>query len=85
MICPRVIPVLLLQGQGLVKTVQFKDPKYVGDPLNAVRIFNEKEVDELVFLDITATVAAKEPPYELISAIAGNALCPSAMAGGCVL
>ncbi|MDA9657655.1 imidazole glycerol phosphate synthase subunit HisF, partial [Alphaproteobacteria bacterium] len=46
----RVIPTLLLKGQGLVKTIKFKNPKYIGDPINAVRIFNEKEVDELVFL-----------------------------------
>ena len=55
MIRPRVIPALLLKGQGLVKTVKFKDPKYLGDPINIVRIFNDKEVDELIFLDITAT------------------------------
>ena len=48
----RVIPVLLLKGVGLYKTVKFKEPKYIGDPINAIRIFNEKEVDELVFLDI---------------------------------
>ena len=55
MIRPRVIPCLLLQDRGLVKTVRFKDPKYLGDPINIVRIFNDKEVDELVFLDIQAT------------------------------
>ena len=55
MIRPRVIPCLLLQDKGLVKTVRFKNPKYLGDPINIVRIFNDKEVDELVFLDITAT------------------------------
>lgn len=54
MILKRVIPCLLLKGMGLVKTVEFKDPKYVGDPRNAVKIFNEKEVDELVLLDIQA-------------------------------
>ena len=53
----RVIPCLLLRNGGLVKTVKFQDPKYVGDPINAVRIFNEKEVDEMVFLDISATPA----------------------------
>ncbi|MBK9284912.1 MAG: hypothetical protein IPM51_11450 [Sphingobacteriaceae bacterium] len=52
---PRVIPVLLLKGQGLVKTVQFKKPNYIGDPINAVKIFNDKECDELIFLDITAS------------------------------
>ena len=55
MLRSRVIPCLLLQNKGLVKTVKFKDPKYVGDPINAVKIFNEKEVDELIFLDIDAS------------------------------
>lgn len=57
---PRVIPCLLLQDLGLVKTVKFKNPKYVGDPLNAVKIFNEKKADELIFLDITATVERRQ-------------------------
>ena len=56
MVRTRIIPLLLLKNQGLVKTVKFKNPTYIGDPINAVRIFNDKEVDELVFLDITATV-----------------------------
>ena len=55
MLHPRIIPCLLVKKKGLVKTVNFKDPKYVGDPINAVRIFNEKEVDELIVLDIDAT------------------------------
>ena len=55
MLRTRVIPCLLLKGNGLVKTVQFKNPTYIGDPINAVKIFNDKEVDELVFLDIAAT------------------------------
>ena len=55
MLCPRIIPCLLIRNGGLVKTVQFDDPKYVGDPLNAVRIFNEKEVDELIVIDIDAS------------------------------
>ncbi|MDO9418351.1 AglZ/HisF2 family acetamidino modification protein [Pararhizobium sp.] len=78
----RVIPVLLLRGQGLVKTVKFKDPKYVGDPINAVRIFNEKEVDELVFLDITATAENRDPPFDLLKDIAGEAFMPMAYGGG---
>ncbi len=78
----RVIPVLLLRGQGLVKTVKFKDPKYVGDPINAVRIFNEKEVDELVFLDITATPEGRGPDFELLSDIASEAFMPMAYGGG---
>lgn len=78
----RVIPVLLLRGQGLVKTVKFKDPKYVGDPINAVRIFNEKEVDELVFLDIAATAENRDPPFDLLKDIAGEAFMPMAYGGG---
>jgi len=56
MIRPRIIPVLLLKNNGLVKTVNFKSPKYVGDPINAIRIFNEKKVDELIFLDILTSL-----------------------------
>ena len=66
MIYPRVIPILLLSGDGLVKTINFDNEVYIGDPINAVRIFNEKEVDELVLLDIRATVNGCEPNYELI-------------------
>lgn len=78
----RVIPVLLLRGRGLVKTVKFKDPKYIGDPINSVRIFNEKEVDELVFLDITATPEGRGPDFELLAEIAGEAFMPMAYGGG---
>lgn len=78
----RVIPVLLLRGKGLVKTVKFKDPKYIGDPINSVRIFNEKEVDELVFLDITATPEGRGPDFELLTDIAGEAFMPMAYGGG---
>jgi imidazole glycerol-phosphate synthase subunit HisF len=78
----RVIPVLLLHGQGLVKTVKFKEPKYIGDPINAVRIFNEKEVDEIVFLDITATPEGRQPNFNLLSDIAGEAFMPMAYGGG---
>ena len=78
----RVIPVLLLRGKGLVKTVRFKDPKYIGDPINSVRIFNEKEVDELVFLDITATPEGRGPDFELLSDIASEAFMPMAYGGG---
>ena len=55
MLRSRIIPCLLISNNGLVKTIQFKSPKYVGDPINAVKIFNEKEVDELMFLNIDAT------------------------------
>lgn len=78
----RVIPILLLRGKGLVKTVKFKDPKYIGDPINSVRIFNEKEVDELVFLDITATPEGRGPDFELLADIAGEAFMPMAYGGG---
>ena len=63
---PRIIPILLLKGSGLYKTLKFKDPKYIGDPLNAVKIFNEKEVDELIVLDITAGLENRKPNYELL-------------------
>jgi len=76
------MPVLLLQGRSLVKTVKFKKPKYIGDPINAVRIFNEKEVDELVFLDIEATNSRKGPNFELLSNIASEAFMPMAYGGG---
>lgn len=78
----RVIPVLLLRGKGLVKTVKFKEPKYIGDPINSVRIFNEKEVDELIFLDITATPEGRGPDFELLADIAGEAFMPMAYGGG---
>jgi cyclase len=78
----RVIPVLLLRGKGLVKTVKFKDAKYVGDPINSVRIFNEKEVDELVFLDITATPENRGPNFVLLEDIASEAFMPMAYGGG---
>jgi len=78
----RVIPCLLLRNNGLVKTVRFKDSAYIGDPINAVRIFNEKEVDELIFLDIDATRDKKEPSFSLISKIAGECFMPFAYGGG---
>jgi cyclase len=78
----RVIPVLLLRGQGLVKTIKFKQPTYVGDPINAVRIFNEKEADELIFLDISATPEKRGPDFELLSDIASEAFMPMAYGGG---
>lgn len=82
MLKPRVIPCLLLKNSGLVKTVKFKDPKYVGDPINAVKIFNDKEVDELIFLDITATREKRTPAFRLISDIAGECFMPLAYGGG---
>ena len=82
MLKTRVIPCLLLKNQGLVKTVKFKDPKYVGDPINAVKIFNEKEVDELLFLDITATVENRKPNFPIISDIASECFMPFGYGGG---
>ena len=79
---PRVIPVLLFQGGGLYKTTRFKDPVYVGDPINAVKIFNEKEVDELVFVDITATSEKRRPDFARISEIAGECFMPLCYGGG---
>ncbi|MBL8314796.1 MAG: imidazole glycerol phosphate synthase subunit HisF [Rubrivivax sp.] len=82
MLRTRVIPCLLLRGGGLVKTRRFKDAVYVGDPVNAVRIFSEKEVDELVLLDIDASREGREPNYELIAEIAGECFMPVAYGGG---
>ena len=82
MLRPRIIPCLLIQNGGLVKTRQFADPTYVGDPLNAVRIFNEKEVDELLVLDIDATSKGLEPNYVLIAQLASECRMPLAYGGG---
>ena len=78
----RVIPCLLIQGNGLVKTRKFKDPVYVGDPVNAMRIFSDEEADEIVVLDIDASKRGAEPNYELISEMAGEAFMPMAYGGG---
>jgi cyclase len=82
MLKPRVIPILLLQDNGLVKTTKFKNPKYIGDPINAIRIFNEKEVDELIFLDITVTKNNKAIDFDLISKIASECFMPLSYGGG---
>lgn len=79
---PRVIPVLLLKGKGLVKTINFRKPTYIGDPINAVKIFNELEADELMFLDITATNENRLPSSEIIKQIADEAFMPFAVGGG---
>jgi cyclase len=79
---PRVIPFLLLKGRGLVKTVRFKAPTYIGDPRNAVRIFNEKEVDELALLDIAATPEGRGPQFDLVREIVSEAFMPVAYGGG---
>jgi cyclase len=82
MLRPRVTPCLLIHDAGLVKTVRFKDAKYVGDPINAVRIFNEKEADELIVLDIDATVLGQEPNYQRISYLASECRMPLCYGGG---
>jgi imidazole glycerol-phosphate synthase subunit HisF len=82
MLYPRIIPVLLVRDKGLVKTVKFKDPKYVGDPLNAVRIFNEKEADELTVIDIDATAQGREPDYKMIENLASECRMPLCYGGG---
>lgn len=79
---PRVIPVLLLKNKGLVKTIQFKKPKYIGDPMNAVKIFNDMGADELVFLDITATAENRIAPIDVIQEIGDEAYMPIAVGGG---
>lgn len=82
MLRPRIIPSLLIHDNGLVKTVNFKSPKYVGDPINAVKIFNEKEVDELAVFDIDATVKNLEPNYGLIEKLAIQSRMPLCYGGG---
>lgn len=82
MLRPRIIPCLLVHQGGLVKTQGFKDPKYVGDPINAVRIFNEKEADELMVLDIDATVKKVEPDFVLIAKLAAECRMPLCYGGG---
>jgi cyclase len=78
----RIIPVLLLNKGGLYKTVNFKAAKYIGDPINSVKIFNEKEADELLLLDYTASVEKRGPDYGKIAEIAGEAFMPMAYGGG---
>ena len=82
MLKKRIIPCLLLHKGGLYKTVRFKNPNYIGDPINAIRIFNEKEVDELMFIDIDATVSGSEPNYKMIENIASECFMPLSYGGG---
>ena len=79
---PRVIPVLLLKDNGLVKTIKFKDEKYIGDPINAVKIFNDLEADELIILDINATNENRTLDSELVNKIGDEAYMPFAVGGG---
>jgi cyclase len=82
MLRPRIIPCLLIHKGGLVKTQGFGAPKYVGDPINAVKIFNEKEADELIVLDIDASVNRAEPNYSLIAKLAAECRMPLCYGGG---
>jgi cyclase len=82
MLRPRITPCLLVRDKGLVKTVGFSSPKYVGDPINAVKIFNEKEVDELMILDIDATVRGYTPDYRMIENLAVESRMPLCYGGG---
>ena len=87
---PRIIPCLLLEDKGIVKTVKFKDPRYIGDPINAIRIFNEKEADELMFLDIMASrnqgffskLKTRQMPFDLLKKISRECLMPLSYGGG---
>jgi len=78
----RIIPCLLYDGIGLVKTVKFKNPNYIGDPINAIKIFNDKEVDELIVLDINASKQKRKPNFEHIANMASEAFMPFAYGGG---
>lgn len=82
MLKTRVMPCLLYYNKGLYKTVKFKKPAYIGDPINAIKIYNEKEVDELIFLDITASIENREPNYKVISDIASECFMPLCYGGG---
>ena len=82
MLQARVIPVLLLRGKGLVKTIKYDKATYIGDPINAIRIFNEKEVDELVLLDIDASKNRSKPNFEMIKSVASECFMPLGYGGG---
>jgi imidazole glycerol-phosphate synthase subunit HisF len=78
----RIIPCLLYDGSGLVKTIKFKNPSYIGDPINAIKIFNEKEVDELILIDINASKQKRQPNFDKIADMANEAFMPFAYGGG---
>ena len=82
MLRPRIIPCLLVHNRGLVKTVGFSDPKYVGDPINAVKIFNEKEADELAVFDIDASARGAEPDFKMVANLAAECRMPLCYGGG---
>src|SRR5664280_2091293 len=79
---PRIIPVLLLKGQGLVKSIKFKDYRYIGDPINAVKIFNDLKADELVFLDILASKQNRCISLDFVRKVGEEANMPFAVGGG---
>lgn len=78
----RIIPCLLYDGSGLVKTIKFKNPTYIGDPINAIKIYNDKEVDELVIIDINASKQKRKPNFSKIADMASEAFMPFAYGGG---
>jgi cyclase len=78
----RVIPCLLLKGEGLVKTIRFREPTYIGDPINAIKIFNEKEVDELIVLDVGATLEKRGPPFDKVAELSSECFMPLGYGGG---
>lgn len=78
----RIIPCLLYDGSGLVKTVKFKNPSYIGDPINAIKIYNDKEVDELILIDINASKQKRKPNFDKIADMASEAFMPFAYGGG---
>jgi cyclase len=78
----RIIPCLLYDGVGLVKTIKFKNPTYIGDPINAIKIFNDKEVDELILIDIYASQQKRKPNFDKIANMASEAFMPFAYGGG---
>lgn len=82
MVLKRVMPCLLFNGKGLVKTIKFKHPDYIGDPINAIKIYNEKEVDELILLDIRATRENRKPDFEKIKEYAAECFMPFTYGGG---
>ena len=82
MFLPRIIPILTLKGKGLVKTIKFKNSRYIGDPINAVKIFNELQADELIFLDITASKENRSIEPELVRNIGDEAFMPFGIGGG---
>jgi len=82
MLTTRVMPCLLVDDGRLVKTIRFKKPTYIGDPVNAIKIYNEKEVDELILLDITATRQNRRPPFGLIEKVASECFMPLTYGGG---